>query len=292
MSGDTSNAGSGLKVLRRSRSISESDLLKACVQDCEVSLGLRKIFGPQVSFFNLLVPFSTDFGPCVTVMCLRLFSSTFVYFFFPLSYLSLQPILVTVGIIIRNWVYLLQWFTSTDPSGKIYFYEENSSKSSWFLPEDVPEKLSASTSGAAAHSEQTENVSEKLLCNTFFTVEDKISCKSWQQWVVARMVYYLLIVLLSLHWISKRVDTTTARRFIFFNEGSNRNSNVYFVWVFLQACSSCDSSEVEDSSKLRAKRHSTGERELVPERVNKTISLFIPETRCVKDETLALCQCL
>ena len=106
------------------------------------------------------------------------------------------------------------------------------------------------------------------------------------------MVYYLLIVLLSLHWISKRVDTTTARRFIFFNEGSNRNSNVYFVWVFLQACSSCDSSEVEDSSKLRAKRHSTGERELVPERVNKTISLFIPETRCVKDETLALCQCL
>lgn len=28
-----------------------------------------------------------------------------------------------------------QWFTSTDPQGKIYFYEENSSQSSWFLPE-------------------------------------------------------------------------------------------------------------------------------------------------------------
>ncbi|CAL8147793.1 unnamed protein product [Orchesella dallaii] len=46
-----------------------------------------------------------------------------------------------------------KWFTSTDPQGKIYFYEENSSQSSWFLPE-----AQVSSSGGSAQkgsSEQT-----------------------------------------------------------------------------------------------------------------------------------------
>ncbi|CAG7829386.1 unnamed protein product [Allacma fusca] len=39
-----------------------------------------------------------------------------------------------------------QWFSSTDPQGKIYFYEENSSKSSWFLP--VTENSGHTSAGA------------------------------------------------------------------------------------------------------------------------------------------------
>ena len=31
-------------------------------------------------------------------------------------------------------IFIFQWFSSQDPQGKIYYYEENSSKSSWFLP--------------------------------------------------------------------------------------------------------------------------------------------------------------
>lgn len=30
----------------------------------------------------------------------------------------------------------LQWFSSTDNEGRVYFFEENTNKSSWTLPEN------------------------------------------------------------------------------------------------------------------------------------------------------------
>lgn len=41
------------------------------------------------------------------------------------------------------YCFLLQWFSSNDDEGKIYFFEENSNESSWVLPTIIPGKAQA-----------------------------------------------------------------------------------------------------------------------------------------------------